>query len=456
MTHQTPTTSSTTRSSGGMPRRRFLKSLAAAGAGLTILPSGFVTGKEAPSNKLNIAIIGAGGRGRAHFGAAQRENVVALCDVNDKNLAAAARTFSKAEHHVDWRKCLEQKGIDAVICSTTDHTHAFIANWAMNRGMHIYLEKPQGNSVEEVRVVRAKYLKNKSKLATQLGTQRHENPNFDRVREMVRDGAVGTLKHVHVWGDRQIRRKESSYLPAAGDPPPHLHYDLWIGPSPWHPYNPDYFGGCLKWNMFWDFGSGQIGDMGSHTMDLAWNAIDAGLPTSADAHGEPFNPDITPVDLTATFEHPANDWRPAITLTWYQGAHKPARLEDGVNVERIGHGALFVGDKGYLLADFGRNELIPRDKEAGLAHYKPRPKEKQIPPMGGFQQQWIKACKGDLKTSCDFDYSGTAIEQMLLGLVAYRAGKKIEYDGAAGRVTNDAAANDLLSRKYRDGWTLDG
>ena len=196
--------------------------------------------------------------------------------------------------------------------------------------------------------------------------------------------------------------------------------------------------------------------MGAHTMDLAWNAIDAGLPTSAEAHGEPFNPDVSPVDLTATFEHPANDWRPAIRLTWYQGAHKPKRLAGEVNVERIGHGAMFEGDKGFLVADFGKNKLTPRDKDAGLAHYRPRPKEKQIPRMGGFQQQWINACKGDLKTSCDFDYSGTAIEQMLLGLVAYRVGKKIEYDGNTGRVTNNAAANELLSRKYRKGWTLDG
>ena len=140
------------------------------------------------------------------------------------------------------------------------------------------------------------------------------------VRELILDGAIGTLTDVYAWGNRQIPKP--GYLPAAGDPPPHLHYDLWIGPSPWHPYNPDYFHGCLGWNMYWDFGSGQIGDMGSHTMDLAWCAIDAALPTSAEAHGEPFNPDVAPVDLTATFEHPANAWRPPIRLTWYEGAHK--------------------------------------------------------------------------------------------------------------------------------------
>jgi predicted dehydrogenase len=435
-------------------RRRFLKAATAAGVGLTILPGGVLSGANAPSNKLNIALIGTGGRGKAHFKAVKSENVVALCDVDENAIAEAAKTFPNTRHYVDWRKCLEQKDIDAIVCSTTDHTHAFISVWAMNRGMHVFCEKPLANSVEEARVARAKYLKLQDKLATQVGTQRHANPNFDRVREMVLDGAVGTLKHVHVWGDRQIRR--DGYLPAAGDPPSNLHYDLWIGPSPWHPYNPGYIGGCLKWNMYWDFGSGQIGDMGSHTMDLAWNAIDAGLPTSAVAHGEPFNPDVAPVDLTATFEHPANDWRPAIKLTWYQGAHKPDKLLDNIDVSKIGHGVLFEGDRAYLVADFGKNELIPLGPGANLDHYQPRPAEDRLPPMGGFQEQWIKACKGDLKTSCDFDYSGTAIEQMLLGLVAYRVGERIEYDGANGRVTNNEDANALLSRQYRDGWVLDG
>ncbi len=170
------------------------------------------------------------------------------------------------------------------------------------------------------------------------------------------DGAVGTLRHAHVWGNR--RHDKTAYLPAAGDPPPDLHYDLWIGPSPWHPYNPGYFGGCLKWNMYWDFGSWQVGDMGSHTMDLAWNAIDAELPTAAEAHGDPVNPDVAPSALTMTFEHPGNDWRPAIKVTWYQGAHKPESLAGGVPT-RPGHGVLFEGDQACLVADFGKHEFFP-------------------------------------------------------------------------------------------------
>ncbi len=436
-----------------MNRRRLLQSTLAAGAGLTILPSGVLGGENAPSNKLNIAVIGAWGRARAHFNAIKNENVVALCDVDDNNLAKAAEKFPKAKHYADWRKCLEQKDINAVVCATTDHTHAFVANWALNRDMHIYCEKPLANTVEEARVVRAKWLTKKEKLATQVGTQRHAHPNFDRVREMILDGAVGKLQHVHAWGDRELRYN-TKYLPPAGDPPANLHYDLWIGPAPMHPYNPGYFKGCLGWNMFWDFGSGQIGDMGSHTMDLAWYPIDATLPTSAEAFGQEFNPDITPVDMTATFEHPANDWRGPIKVTWYQGAHGAARKK--MDPYKNGHGALFVGDKAKLAAGFTNHKLLPLKEGGSLDHYKPRPESEQIPRMGGFQEQWVKACKSDLKCACDFKYSADVIEQMLLGLVAYRVGKKLQYDSEAGRVTNCDEANALLSRKYREGWVLDG
>lgn len=441
-----------TRTRSKVTRRRMLQSTLAAGAGLTILPSGVLAGTNAPSNKLNIAMIGAWGRARAHFNAVQNENVVALCDVDENNLAKAAKKFPDAKHYVDWRKCLEQKDIDAVVCSTTDHTHAFVATWAINRDMHVYCEKPLGNCVEEARVARAKWMAKRDKLATQVGTQRHAHPNFNRVREMILDGAVGTLQHAHAWGNREIPR--DGYLPPKGDPPPHLHYDLWIGPSPMHPYNPGYFGGCLSWNMYWDFGSGQIGDMGSHTMDLAWYGIDATLPTTASAFGGEFNPEVTPVDLTSTFEYPANDWRPPIKVSWYQGAHGVERQK--MDPHGNSHGVLFVGDKAKLFAGFRNHKLVPLKEGGSLDHYTPRPESERIPRMGGFQDQWVNACKGDLKCDCDFKYSGDAIEQMLLGLVAYRVGKKLEYDGEAGRVTNSDEANELLSREYRKGWVLDG
>ena len=276
-----------------------------------------------------------------------------------------------------------------VIC-TTDHTHAFIANWALNRDLHVYCEKPLAISVEEARVVRANWLKKKDKLATQVGMQRHEMPNFNRVRELVLDGAIGDLSAAYAWGDRKIRR--AGYWPAQGQPPEGFHFDLWLGPAPEHPYNPNYFSGgsganCLSWNMFWDFGAGQIGDMGSHTMDLLWNAVDATLPTSAEAKGEKFNPDVTPVEAELHFEHPENDWRGPMRISWYQGGAMPSSPpERYVNLRKIDHGAMFKGSKGFIVADFGSRLLVPFGDKADLTYYKPRTPDKLLPPLGGFQK----------------------------------------------------------------------
>lgn len=442
-----------------MKRRQFLKSAAVAGAGALILPRVKLFGAGTPNSKLNIALIGTWGRAAAHFDAISSENVVALCDVNEEHLAFGAKRFPNAKPYVDWRKCLDQKDVNAVVCCTPDHTHAFIANWAMNRGLHVYCEKPLGISVEEARVVRANYLKNKHKLATQVGTQRHEYENFNRVRELVLDGAIGELQEVCAWGNRKLPMP--GYPPAEGEPPKYLHYDLWLGPAPFHPYNPAYFAlgpgmNCLSWNMYWDFGTGQVGDMGSHTMDLAWNALDAELPTSAEAKGDPFNPEVSPVKLEMHFEVPANKWRHAIRVSWYQGGAMPDSPSPAVDLDKIGHGAMFEGTKGTLVAGFNNRILLPKEKGGDLTGYKPRTQKHLIPPLGNFQKQWINACKGNLKTSCDFDYGGKMIEMLMLGLVAYRVGKKISYDGAAGRVTDNPEANELLRRTYRPGWTLNG
>ena len=440
-------------------RRGFLKGAALAGTAFTILPSGFLSGQNAPSNKLNIALVGADGRARAHYNGLKNENVVALCDVDAEHLAFAAKEFPGATHYEDWRKCLEQKDLDAVVCCTPDHSHAFIAVWAMNRGLHLYLEKPMGLSVEEVRIVHQTYLKNKDKLAVQHGTQRHAKPNFDRVRELIQDGAIGTLSQAHAWGDRQLRR--DGYWPAEGTPPKHLNYDLWLGPSPEHPYSPEYFKGvaglnCLQWNMFWDFGTGQVGDMGSHTMDLVWNAIDGDVPTKVTAKGEPFNPEVAPVELMFSCKVPANDWRPEIDVVWHQGGAMPTSPRGYVDLNKIGHGAIFKGDKGFLVTSFDDRIIIPHGDDADFTYYDRRDEKDIIEPMGDFQQEWIDACKTDLKTSCDLDYAGSKMEMMMLGLVAYRAEKEIEYDGKKGLVTNHTDANQYLKRTYRDGWVLDG
>ena len=443
-------------------RRDFMQKSALAGAGLLLMPSGSLFGAGAASNRLNIALIGASGRARAHYGTLKGENVVAVCDVNQNNLPDAMQHFPKAKVYQDWRKCLDHPGIDAVLCCTPDHHHAFISNWALNRDLHIYMEKPLGITVHEARTVRENYLTKKGKLATQVGMQRHANDNFPRLREMIQDGAIGNLKDVHVWGNRKIPKP--GYL-AGGQPVPStLDWDLWLGPSPQHPFNPEYVSrnngsNCLNWNMYWDFGIGQMGDMGSHTMDLVWNVIDAKLPDSVKStSSEVFNPAVTPVELTCTYMFPKNDWREKTRVTWYQGGAMPKSPSGWLDLNKIGHGALFKGDKGFVIADFTNRMLYPSGKQTDMTYYQPRGKDAITPPLGNFQAQWTQACKSSnpSATACNFEYSANMIETMCLGLAAFRAGGSLDYDAVRGQFTNNAAANQYLTKQYRSGWTMDG
>ena len=432
-------------------RRTFLRTGAAMGAGITVLKSGILRAGNSPNEKLNIAVIGVGGRGRSNLNNVKGENIVALCDVNEENLAKAAQAFPEAKTYIDWRKCLEQKDIDAVVCSTTDHTHAFVNVWAMNRGKHVYCEKPLANSVYEARLVRETYLKNKGKLATQMGTQIHASDNYRRMVELIRGGAIGTVQKAHVWCSRMP--EGGSYLPEVKPIPKHLHWDLWVGPSRYHPYNPAYVGGCLKWNRFWDFGSGQIGDMGSHMMDMACWALDLRLPTTCEAKGTELNGDTLPQWLTAEWSHPANDWRPAVTVNWYDGGKKPGMPSKVFNRDELFKGVLFHGDKGYLICDYGFRILMPK---GDMTHYHSPRAEDLIAPSPGHHQEWINACKTGTPTLCNFDYSGALIENNMLALVAYRVGQKLQWDAENLKATNCPEADRYIRKEYRAGWHLNG
>jgi hypothetical protein len=208
--------------------------------------------------------------------------------------------------------------------------------------------------------------------------------------------------------------------------------------------------------MYHDFGSWQVGDMGSHTMDLAWNAIDADLPINAKATGHPWHPEVCPSDHHSTFTIPANGWRSEISLEWIQGTLKPESPHKAIDITKIGHGAMFRGTKGTLISDFGSRILVPNGGEADMTYYNSPSGDEVSGPHGDFFGQWINACRGDLKTSCDFDYAGRMIETLMLGLAAHRAGRELKYDPRAGRVTNYAEANDYLRKEYRKGWVLDG
>lgn len=456
-------------------RRNFVRTAATAGAGMLILPGGVRAGDRAPSNRVNVALIGVTGRGRTfHNTLEEHTNVVALCDINEDFLGQVHKRFPRAKTYVDWRKCLEQKDIDAVVICTTDHTHAFVANWAMNRDLHVYCEKPLATTVDEVRLLRSHWLAKRHKIASQVGTGTAANHN--RIRELIRDGAIGELKLAYAWTQRAVYR--DGYWPAAGKPPAGLHWDLWLGPAPEHPYNPRYFSKgdyvgpgerpsvyaagavCLSWNGFWDFGTGQVGDMGSHDMNLLWNAVDATLPTSAVAKGDPYHPEVLPVALECQFEHPANDWRGPITVFWSQGGVMPRSPMPYVDITKIRDGVMFKGTHGFLMGDFrggGTRVVVPFGDNADMNYYNRRRKEDMIPSYGNSTTRWLEACKNPaIKTTADFETGGNMIEQNLLGLVAFRAGRKITYDPKAGKVTDYPAANAFLKKEYRKGWTLDG
>lgn len=441
-------------------RRELLKSAAAAAASFTIIPSGILAKGASPNEKLNIAYIGCGNRGNQNLKEFLGENIVALCDPNSKNMAGLAKRIPnfRGQTFEDWRKCLDMKGIDAVVVQPPDHHHAFINIWALNRDYHIYSEKPLGNSVGEVRAVRELYLKKKGKLATQVGMQRHELANMHRVTELIHDGAIGKPSQVQLWCGR---------TPTGGDFPPaepvpsYLNWDLWCGPSQMVDFNSALIaGGCLKWNKYWPFGCGQLTDMGSHIMDIAWWALDLGQPTSVKAEGSECTKATVPTWITAEWEHPANDWRPEVKVQWYDGGKMPGMpnpLFDKNNDKMKGDHAIFKGDQGWLICDFQNRILIPSAKNGDLTYFKPRTKETQIPQSPGHHKEWILACKGDKATRTDFDYAGTLTEQNLLALVGYRfPNQKLEYDPKAGKITNVDEANQYIHKTYRPGWMLNG
>ncbi|MFH1716769.1 MAG: gfo/Idh/MocA family oxidoreductase, partial [Planctomycetota bacterium] len=247
-----------------------------------------------------------------------------------------------------------------------------------------------------------------------------------------------------------------SYLPEVKPVPDNINWDLWIGPSPVHPYNPGYFGGCLAWNRFWDFGSGQIGDMGSHMNDMAFWGLDLRLPTTCEASGTPISTDTCPQWLTAEWDHPANDWRPAVKLYWYDGEKKPGMPAKAFNRDELFKGALFKGDKGWLLADYDLLIFMPKQRGNDMTQYKSPKPEDLIPPSLGHHQEWIVACKTGKPTTCNFDYSGALIENNLLALVAYRVGKKLDWDAANLKARNCSEADQYIRKTYRKGWVLNG
>ncbi|MGC8640351.1 MAG: Gfo/Idh/MocA family protein [Isosphaeraceae bacterium] len=411
------------------------------------------------NEKLNIAVIGVGGRGGANLADVSSENIVALCDVYEPAVERAAAKHPKARKCRDFRKVYDHAGeFDAVVVSTTEHTHAFATLPALRLGKHVYCEKPLTHGIWEARVVREAAAA--AKVATQMGTQIHAGDNYRRVVELIQTGAIGPVREVHVWVGRAWGRQSEADARKNGDIvsvrerptgssplPKGLDWDLWLGPAPARPFHEVYWPGP-KWYRWWDFGNGTMSDLGSHWIDLPFWALKLQAPRTIEAFGPPPHPEIAPASMHVVYDYVASGDQPAVQLTWYQGADKPEDWKTGA-IPKWDSGVLFKGPRGMLLADYGRHVLLP---EKEFRDFK-RP-EPFIPKSIGHHAEWIHACKTGKPTTCAFAYSGWLTEANHLGNVAYRVGKKLEWDAAKLYAHNAPEAERLIHRPYRNGWTL--
>jgi predicted dehydrogenase len=374
--------------------------------------------------------------------AVESENITALCDVDESALNAAANRHSKAETFLDFRRLYDQaKTFDAVVVSTTDHTHAFATLPALQLGKHVYCEKPLTHTVWEARIIRQ--AAQKANVATQMGTQIHAGSNFRRVVELIQTGAIGPVSEVHVWvsrawgwqGSREEAQRHNDIVHVQDRPdeeepvPSNLKWDLWLGPAPKRPFHSVYVPGP-KWYRWWDFGSGTMSDLGSHWIDLPFWALELQAPRTIEAHGPPPHPELAPASMHVTYQYDARDEAPAVQLTWYQGTHKPEIWKEG-GIPQWSNGVLFIGEEGMLLADYGNHTLLPEEKFADFQRPDPF-----IPPSPGHHAEWVQACKTGETPSCNFDYAGWLTEANHLGNVAYRVGKRIEWDAENLRATS--------------------
>ncbi|MFT5522303.1 MAG: putative dehydrogenase [Pirellulaceae bacterium] len=439
-------------------RRRFLQATSAVAAS-TVFGAPSILKALNANERLNIVVIGAGGRGGSNAGNVASENIVALCDVNENNLNAAGKRFPKAKKYTDFRQLYDtERNFDAVVVSTCEHTHAFATLPALQMGKHVYCEKPLTYNVEEARKIRL--AARKAKVATQMGTQIHAGNNYRRVVELIQSGAIGGVKEAHVWVGRAWGRQSAEDAkrnrdivsvqerPQGSEPiPPYLKWDLWLGPAPERPFHSVYFPGP-KWYRWWDFGNGTMSDLGSHWVDLPFWALKLDQPLTIEAAGPAPHAEIAPASMQAKYQYAARGEMPPVSLTWYQGANKP-KIWQEKGIPQWGSGCVFIGEKGMLLSDYGKHVLLP---ETDFADFK-RP-EQFIPNSIGHHAEWLHACKTGEPTTCDFEYAGLLTEANHLGNVAYRTGKKIEWDSENMRVTNAPEAEQYIRRDYRKGWSL--
>lgn len=465
--HHMSRRSSKNRARSGNPisRRKFLGSAAAGAALFTIVPRHVLggVGYTPPSEKLNIACIGIGGKGRSDVQGVAGENIVALCDVHEGHAAGTFKRYPDAKKYNDFRKMLDENPeIDAVTVSTPDHTHAVAAMRAIKMGKHAYCQKPLTHTVFEARALAE--AAREHKVATQMGNQGHASEETRRICEFIWNGAIGPVREVHVWTDRPSRGLFNEYWPqGVGRPeetpavPDDLKWDLWLGPAPQRPYHPAY--APFRWRGWWDFGTGALGDIGCHALDPVFRALRLGAPLTVQATSTRVNKETYPLASMVRYRFGARDSSsasvemPPVTVTWYDGGLKPPRpAELDPGIEMGSGGTLYVGDKGMMLGLM----ILP---ESRRLEFEPPPRT--IPRSIGHYKEWIEACKGEEAAGSNFDISGPLTEAVLLGNVALRTEVRepltkqvLRWDSEKMQFTNLPDANRFIHREYRDGWTL--
>jgi predicted dehydrogenase len=450
------------KSSKIISRRGFIGTSTVALAGFTIVPGNAVSGLGhiAPSDKLNIAGIGIGGKGKVNLeNVATTENIVALCDVDwEGQPAPVFKTYPNAKMYKDYRVMLDkQKDIDAVIIATPDHTHAVITMEAIRRGIHTYTEKPLTHTVHEARVLRK--AAQEYKVATQMGNSGQASNQTRRLREMIWDGVIGPVHEVHVWTDRANNGMFRTFWPQGIDRlqetppvPSGLDWDLFIGPAPMRPYHPAYH--PFKFRAWLDFGTGALGDMGCHRMDPVFRDLKLKYPLRIEAVSTLLKNETYPLASQVKYEFPARGEMPPVTVYWYDGGLRPFRLEELLDGEKMGtQGTLYIGEKGKILDGKILSESLRNSYE------RPAP---SIPSSPGHYMEWLLACKGEtIIPGSSFEWAGPLTEAVLLGNIALRmelreklTGQFLEYDAEKGIFSNLPEANEFIHKEYRNGWSL--
>ena len=473
-------------------RRKFVKSSATAAAGFMIVPRYVLggVGYTSPSDRLNIAAIGAGGKGDSNIRYASGwndktkstiENVVALCDVDDARAARSYERYPKAKRFKDFRQMLDQMSseIDAVIVSTPDHTHAVAALPAVQLGKHVYVEKPLTHSVYEARLLTE--TAREYKVITQMGNQGNSSNDIRRICEWIWSGTIGKVREVHCWTNRPVWRQG---IPRPTETPPvpdGLDWDLWLGPAPEQSYHSMFV--PFGWRGWWDFGTGALGDMACHIIDPAFKALKLGYPTAVEAstavpYGDSWDkqifPESAPKASMIHFDFPARGEMPPVTLHWYDGGLLPRRPIELATEEQMGDsggGVLFIGDEGKIMC--GTYAANPTLLPTKLMNDFKEPAEELERVKVNHQRSWVEAIKGGSAPSSNFDYAGPLTEMILMGNLAirsltitekkkvngekrevYTGYKRLLWDGENMKITNYEAANQFVKRKYRKGWKI--